>query len=97
MATLTANLNLKKPLQTDNYDINIQNENMDIIDKEINQVKTDLKNIDLTASKVSIVDDNNNFTSTEVEGALNEIATELKGQKTRGVAIANSLLGKLGR
>lgn len=95
MSVVTTNLNLKKPLQTDNYDINVQNENMDIIDREINQVKTDLKNIDLTASKVSIVDANNNFTSTEVEGALNELAIELKGQISRGVQIANSLLAKL--
>lgn len=91
MSVVTTNLNLKKPLQTDNYDINVQNENMDIIDREINQVKTDLKSIDLTASKVSILDANNNFTSTTVEGALNELFQNVDNGKS---SIAKAIVGK---
>ncbi|RIZ58485.1 hypothetical protein KXZ80_07685 [Paraclostridium bifermentans] len=58
-------------------------------------LKTKVENIDTTAEKTTIKDVNNYFTSDNVEGALNELATELNGQKARGVQIANSLLAKL--
>lgn len=72
------------------------------IDEEIHNLKTKVENIDTTAEKTTIKDANNYFTSDNVEGALSEIMVkvnatdaEIKGQKTRGVAIANSLLSKV--
>ena len=39
MSSKTTNLNLTKPSEDEFYDINVQNENMDIIDREINGLK----------------------------------------------------------
>lgn len=39
MATTTTNLGLKKPEQTDFYDVSIFNENMDAIDEEFEKRK----------------------------------------------------------
>lgn len=39
MSSKTTNLNLTKPSEDEFYDINVQNENMDIIDKEIGELK----------------------------------------------------------
>lgn len=64
---------------------------------KISDLDKQLSNIDTTAEKTTIKDANNYFVSENVEGALQELGIELNGQKTRGIAIANSLLGKLGR
>ncbi|ENY8630107.1 hypothetical protein ACF122_002790 [Clostridioides difficile] len=57
-----------------------------------------VRNLVLEAKKVTIEDIDNNFTSDNVEDALKELAikqnlldTELNGQKTRGISIANTL------
>lgn len=42
MANLTTNYNLKKPLGTENYDIEDQNSNMDAIDAAIHAVAQDV-------------------------------------------------------
>lgn len=39
MAQYTKNLNLEKPAQNEFYDIDVQNQNMDIIDEEIQELK----------------------------------------------------------
>ena len=39
MSSKTTNLNLTKPSEDEFYDINVQNENMDIIDREIGGLK----------------------------------------------------------
>lgn len=44
----------------------------------INEVATDLNNIELTGNKVTIEDTDNNFVSGTVEGALKELATKDK-------------------
>lgn len=91
----TANLGLKKPDGNDVVNIDDFNSNADKIDLEFGKVNEKFKNIDTSADKITIKDANDNFTSTTVEGALNELAIELKGQISRGVQIANSLLAKL--
>ena len=45
--------------------------------------------------KVTIVDNSNYFSSDNVEGALNELAIELNGQRLRGINIANTIIDKL--
>nr|UWI48514.1 hypothetical protein NZ312_10345 [Clostridioides difficile] len=57
-----------------------------------------VRNLVLEAKNVTIEDTENKFTSDNVEGALKELVTkqnlldtELNGQKTRGISIANTL------
>ncbi len=72
------------------------------LEKKINKVATDLGNIELTGTKVTIEDTDNNFTSTNVEGALKELAdmgksleTEVNGQRLRAIDALNSIESKL--
>lgn len=57
MPNLTTNLGLKKPLESEFYDISVQNENLDIIDFNINQNETDIEalNTEITGAKSGIV------------------------------------------
>ncbi|EKG0757501.1 phage tail protein [Clostridioides difficile] len=65
----------------------------------INEVKTSVDSIETTAEKTSIKDTDNLFESDNVEGALKELAnkqnelnTEVNGQRTKGITIANDLI-----
>ena len=91
----TDNLQLEKPLLNENYDINVHNRNMDKIDSAIQEVKGKVDGLELKAEKVTITDSSNYFSSNNVEGALNELAIELNGQRLRGINIANSIIDKL--
>ena len=91
----TANLQLEKPLITDHYDVNVFNRNADKIDTAIQEVKGKVDGLELKAEKVTIADSGNYFTSNNVEGALSELATELNGQRLRGINIANAIIDKL--
>ena len=91
----TDNLQLEKPLLNENYDINVHNRNMDKIDTAIQEVKGKVDGLELKAEKVTITDSSNYFSSNNVEGALNELAIELNGQRLRGINIANSIIDKL--
>lgn len=62
---------------------------------QILDLKKRIENIDLTATKVNLVDEGNYFTSSNVEGALSELASQINGQRLRGIEIANSLASKL--
>ena len=64
------------------------------LDKHIN-TKINKASIGANAKKITIDDDYNYFNSSNVEGALNELASELNGQKTRGINIANALIDKI--
>lgn len=72
-AVTTPNLQLEKPLVNENYDVNVFNRNMDKID-------TAIQNINLDAPNISITDSENNFESSDVEGALAELAKKNKLQ-----------------
>lgn len=50
MSSKTTNLNLTKPSEDEFYDINVQNENMDIIDREINGLKQPAYEVSTTMS-----------------------------------------------
>ena len=94
-AVISENLQLEKPLLNENYDINVHNRNMDKIDSAIQEVKGKVDGLELKAEKVTIVDSSNYFSSDNVEGALNELAIELNGQRLRGINIANTIIDKL--
>lgn len=59
MSTETSNLKLTKPLETENYDINIFNENFDKIDDAVNKNTTQLND---KVNKSSVI---NNCSTTE--------------------------------
>ena len=72
----------------------------------LNEVKTSVDSIEITAEKTSIKDTDNLFESDNVEGALKELAenyntlsekqnnleTEVNGQRAKGITIANNLI-----
>ena len=95
-AITSDNLQLEKPLLNENYDINVHNRNMDKIDSAIQEVKGKVDGLELKAEKVTIADNSNYFSSNNVEGALNELATELNGQRLRGINIINAIYEKIG-
>ena len=95
MPNYTNNLNLEKPLQSENYNIDIFNSNADKIDTAIQEVKGKVDGLELKAERVTIADVDNYFTSDNVEGASKELAFELSGQRSRGIKIANALIDKL--
>ena len=77
MPNYTNNLKLEKPLQSENYDIDIFNSNADKIDTAIQEVKGKVDGLELTAERVSIADSTNKFEATNVEGALLENKTSI--------------------
>lgn len=95
MPNYTNNLRLEKPLQSENYNIDVFNSNADKIDTAIQEVKGKVDGLELKAERVTIADVDNYFTSDNVEGALKELASELNGQRLRGINIANTIIDKL--
>ena len=102
MPNYTNNLNLEKPLQSENYNIDIFNSNADKIDTAIQETKGKVDGLDLKAEKVTLADKSNLFTATNVEDALLEnkrtileLQTEVNGQRLRGINIANAIIDKL--
>ena len=77
MPNYTNNLKLEKPLQNENYNIDIFNSNADKIDTAIQEVKGKVDGLELTAERVSIEDSTNKFEATNVEGALLENKTSI--------------------
>ena len=109
MPNYTNNLNLEKPLQSENYNIDIFNSNADKIDTAIQEVKGKVDGLELKAEKVTIADRSNLFNATNVEDALlenkrtilsntnliNTLNEEINGQRLRGINIANAIIDKL--
>ena len=109
MPNYTNNLNLEKPLQSENYNIDIFNSNADKIDTAIQEIKGKVNGLDLKAEKVTLADKPNLFNATNVEDALlenkrtilsntnliNTLNTEINGQRLRGINIANAIIDKL--
>lgn len=98
MPNYTSNLNLEKPLQSENYNIDIFNSNADKIDDAIQEVKAKVDGLELKAEKVTIADATGIFTATNVEEALLEnktsilnLETEVNGQRARAINIHNQL------
>ena len=77
MPNYTDNLRLEKPLQSENYNIDIFNSNADKIDTAIQEVKGKVDGLELTAERVSIADSTNKFEATNVEDALLENKTSI--------------------
>ena len=109
MPNYTNNLNLEKPLQSENYNIDIFNSNADKIDSAIQEIKGKVDGLDLKAEKVTLADRSNLFNATNVEDALlenkrtilsntnliNTLNEEINGQRLRGINIANAIIDKL--
>ena len=93
----TANLQLEKPLITDYYDVNVFNRNMDKVDEAYSEIMSNVSGLELKAERVTIADTSHYFTSDNVEGALRELASELNGQRLRGINIVNSMIDKIER
>ena len=87
MPNYTNNLQLEKPLQSENYNIDIFNSNADIIDSAIQEVRGKVDGLDLKAEKVTLADRSNLFDATNVEDALLENKTSIQN--------ANSNISKL--
>ena len=83
MPNYTNNLNLEKPLQSENYNIDIFNSNADKIDTAIQEVKGKVDGLELTAQRVSIADSTNKFEATNVEDALLENKTSISNLQTK--------------
>ena len=77
MPNYTNNLKLEKPLQSENYNIDIFKSNADKIDTAIQEVKGKVDGLELTAERVSIADSTNKFEATNVEDALLENKTSI--------------------
>ena len=77
MPNYTDNLRLEKPLQSENYNVDIFNSNADKIDNAIQEVKGKVDGLELTAERVSIADSTNKFEATNVEDALLENKTSI--------------------
>ena len=102
MPNYTNNLKLEKPLQSENYNIDIFNSNADKIDTAIQEVKGKVDGLELTAERVSIADPSNKFEATNVEDALLENKTsilelqqEVNGQRLRGINAINNIYKKI--
>ena len=102
MPNYTDNLRLEKPLQSENYNIDVFNGNADKIDTAIQEIKGKVDGLELTAEKVTLADRSNLFNATNVEDALLEnkrtileLQTEVNGQRLRGINIANAIIDKL--
>ena len=109
MPNYTNNLRLEKPLQSENYNIDIFNSNADKIDTAIQEIKGKVDGLDLKAEKVTLADRSNLFNATNVEDALlenkrsilsntnliNTLNEEINGQRLRGINIANAIIDKL--
>ena len=98
MPNYTDNLRLEKPLQSENYNIDVFNSNADKIDNAIQEVKGKVDGLELTAQRVSIADPTNKFEATNVEDALLEnktsileLQTEVNGQRLKAIQINNEL------
>ena len=84
-AVTTNNLELEKPLASDNYDIEVHNRNMDKIDSSIQEVKGKIDGLELVASKVTMTN------GTTVENNIIALQNELGINKTTLESNINSI------
>ncbi|WP_270943168.1 hypothetical protein [Romboutsia lituseburensis] len=88
----TQNLKLKKPGDNDILDPSLSiNPNMDIIDTEIGKIKEDIKNISSDAAGTSYDNTNSKLTSTNVQGAIDELNAKTNENKTSILELSNQL------
>ena len=84
-AVTTNNLELEKPLASDNYDIEVHNRNMDKIDSSIQEVKGKIDGLELVASKVTMTN------GTTVEDNIKALQDELGINKSTLEANINTI------
>ena len=100
-AVATDNLGLEKPLLNENYNIDVHNRNMDRIDEDLEPID-DSYIIELFQHDGDTTRPRDYYTKEEidarlvsVEANIENLKTEVNGQRLRGIEIANSLLEKL--
>ena len=96
MGTTTENYGLKKPLETDYYDIQIQNENMDHIDQALKENANSIKSESLardTAISMLIGNINSGLAETVKSTVLTGISTVINAS----IVATDTLLGALGK
>ena len=100
-AVVTDNLGLEKPLLNENYNIDVHNRNMDKIDEDLKPID-DSYIIELFQHDGDTTRPRDYYTKEEidarlvsVEANIENLKTEVNGQRLRGIEIANSLLEKL--
>lgn len=91
MPNYTNNLNLEKPLQSENYNIDIFNSNADKIDTAIQEIKGKVDGLDLKAEKVTLADRSNLFDATNVEDALLENKTSIQNANSNISTLQSSV------
>ena len=92
-AMTSQNLQLEKPLGSENYDIEVHNRNMDKIDEAIQDLRSKTDGLELKAEKVTIADKSDLFTSTNVEDALTELFQYANnGKKIIATAVGTPLV-----
>ena len=94
MPNYTSNLNLEKPLQSENYNVDVFNSNADKIDQAIQEVKGKVDGLELKAEKVTLADKSNLFAATNVEDALLENRNKI-ASNTSNLASNTNLINSL--
>ena len=83
MPNYTNNLKLEKPLQSENYNIDIFNANADKIDNAIKEVKGKIDGLELVASNVKMADGTTvEATVSANKSSILELQNELGTNKT---------------
>jgi hypothetical protein len=99
MPDLTPRLGIKKPLGNENVTRASFNDNWDIIDGKVatlgpdGKVPADQLNVSSSADKITVADAGNYYTSTNSEGALQEIGQTLASMRSSLVTSTNNILG----
>ena len=94
MPNYTSNLNLEKPLQSENYNVDVFNTNADKIDQAIQEVKGKVDGLELKAEKVTLADKSNLFNASNVEDALLENRNKI-ASNTSNIASNTNLINSL--
>ena len=100
MSVTTDTLGLEKPLLNENYDIDVHNRNMDKIDEDLTPI-ADSYIIELFQHDGDTTRPRDYYTKEEADEkfatkeAIENIKSELNGQRLRGINAINSILDKL--
>ena len=95
----TSNINLQKPLVSEKYNIAVSNTNAEIIDSEINELKTKDKNQDSliveNTKQLSTLSDNLDAEILRAKQSENENLVNINTEKTRATNSENTIASNL--
>lgn len=87
----TTNYKFKKPDTNDFFNVDHFNYNTDLIDKELNNLKKEIESKATDAAGTSYDNTNSKLTSTNVQGAIDELNTKANENKTSILELSNQL------